>query len=98
MVVAEAAAAGNEMSLSNMVLGFYEEAERERWTEEAADTAAAEDGSDDEGSSSGGGSAESRAFWQEQRSLLHVSSLLHFLLIQKQISVAFFSFVLINYG
>lgn len=69
MVVAEAAAAGNEMSLSNMVLGFYEEAERERWTEEAA--AAAGDGSDDEGSSGGG--AESRAFWQEQRSLLHVS-------------------------
>ncbi|RCV16911.1 hypothetical protein SETIT_3G176300v2 [Setaria italica] len=67
MVVAEAAAAGNEMSLSNMVLGFYEEAERERWTEEAA--AAAGDGSDDEGSSGGG--AESRAFWQEQRSLLH---------------------------
>ncbi|KAF8715771.1 hypothetical protein HU200_026719 [Digitaria exilis] len=59
MVVAESAAAGNEMSLSNMVLGFYEEAERERWPD-----------SDDEGSSTAGG-AESRAFWQEQRSLLH---------------------------
>lgn len=71
MVVAEAAA-GNEMSLSNMVLGFYEEAERERWaTEEAA---AAGDGSDDEGSAGGGGGgAESSAFWEEQRSLLHVS-------------------------
>ncbi|RLN00563.1 uncharacterized protein C2845_PM06G16530 [Panicum miliaceum] len=70
MVVAEAAAAaGNDMSLSSMVLGFYEEAERERWaTEEAA--AAAGDGSDDEGSSGGGG-AESSAFWQEQLSLLH---------------------------
>ncbi|CAN6327587.1 unnamed protein product [Urochloa humidicola] len=68
MVVAEAAA-GNEMSLSNMVLGFYEEAERERWTTEAA---VAGDGSDDEGSSSSTtGSAETRAFWQDQRSLLH---------------------------
>ncbi|RLN30277.1 uncharacterized protein C2845_PM05G31910 [Panicum miliaceum] len=65
MVVAEAAAAaGNEMSLSNMVLGFYEEAERERWAEEAGD------GSDDEGSS-GGAETESSAFWQEQRSLLN---------------------------
>ena len=73
MVVAEAAAAvGNEMSLSNMVLGFYEEAEREKWaTEEAAGGG---DGSDDEGAAGGGGgSAESSAFWQEQRSLLHVS-------------------------
>ncbi|CAL4894462.1 unnamed protein product [Urochloa decumbens] len=67
MVAAEAAAAaGNEMSLSNMVLGFYEEAERERWTTEEAG-----DGSDDEGSSTTGGAAESRAFWQEERSLLH---------------------------
>ncbi|CAL4909154.1 unnamed protein product [Urochloa decumbens] len=73
MVVAEAAAAaGNEMSLSNMVLGFYEEAERETWTTEEAAAAGAGDGSDDEGSSGTiGGAAESRAFWQEQRSLLH---------------------------
>lgn len=71
MVVAESAAAGNEMSLSNMVLGFYEEAERERWPEDAAG-AGAGDGTDDEGSSTAG-AAESRAFWQEQRSLLHVS-------------------------
>ncbi|KAL6610505.1 hypothetical protein ACP70R_040474 [Stipagrostis hirtigluma subsp. patula] len=63
MVVGGEAAAGNEMSLSNMVLGFYEEAERERWPEDAGD------GSDDEGSS--GGAAESRAFWQEQRAQLH---------------------------
>ncbi|XP_062181470.1 uncharacterized protein LOC133885743 [Phragmites australis] len=62
MVVGEAAA-GNEMSLSNMVLGFYEDAERERWPEDPA-----ADGSDDEMSSGG---AESRAFWQEQRSQLH---------------------------
>lgn len=71
MVVAESAAAGNEMSLSNMVLGFYEEAERERWPEDAAG-AGAGDGTDDEGSSTAG-AAESRAFWQEQRSLLQVS-------------------------
>lgn len=64
MVVGEAAAAGgNEMSLSNMVLGFYEEAERERWPEE--------DGDGEEGSEHG--SAESVAFWQEQRAQLHVS-------------------------
>ncbi|TVU20560.1 hypothetical protein EJB05_36774 [Eragrostis curvula] len=67
MVVGEAAAAGNEMSLSNMVLGFYEEAERERyWPEDNAG-----DGSDEEGSSTGGNNAESRAFWQEQHSQLH---------------------------
>ncbi|CAN6359451.1 unnamed protein product [Urochloa humidicola] len=71
MVVAEAAA-GNEMSLSNMVLGFYEEAERERSTTEEAATAGNGDGSDDEGSSSStAGAAESTAFWKEQRSLLH---------------------------
>uniref|UniRef100_A0A0D9WIR8 DUF506 domain-containing protein n=1 Tax=Leersia perrieri TaxID=77586 RepID=A0A0D9WIR8_9ORYZ len=63
MVVVEAAA-GNEMSLSNMVLGFYEEAERERWP----DGTAAGDGSDDEGS--GRGAAESRAFWKEHHSQL----------------------------
>ena len=73
MVAAEAAAAaGNEMSLSNMVLGFYEEAEREKWATEEATGGG--DGSDDEGAAGGGGgSAESSAFWQEQRSLLHVS-------------------------
>jgi hypothetical protein len=60
MVVGEA---DNEMSLSNMVLGFYEDAERERRPEEDA----AADGSDEEGSSS------SRVFWQEQHSRLHVS-------------------------
>ncbi|WVZ99273.1 hypothetical protein U9M48_044601 [Paspalum notatum var. saurae] len=63
MVAAEAAnAAGNEMSLSSMVLGFYEEAERERWPEEEAD----------EGSGTGrGGGTKNSAFWQEQRSRLH---------------------------
>ncbi|KAL6851774.1 hypothetical protein ACP4OV_020338 [Aristida adscensionis] len=68
MVVGGEAAAGSEMSLSNMVLGFYEEAERETWPEEPA--AAAGDGSDDEGSA-GAGNSESRAFWQEQRAQLH---------------------------
>jgi len=89
MVVAEAAAAaGNEMSLSNMVLGFYEEAEREKWaTEEAAGGG---DGSDDEGAAGGGGgSAESSAFWQEQRSRLHVSHF-PFSATRKQISVCLF--------
>ncbi|CAD6333186.1 unnamed protein product [Miscanthus lutarioriparius] len=74
MVVGEAAGGGNEMSLSNMVLGFYEEAEREmRWPEDA--TATAGDGSDDddEGSSPRGGRAESAEFWREQRSLLHAA-------------------------
>ncbi|CAN6337065.1 unnamed protein product [Urochloa humidicola] len=71
MVVAEAAA-GNEMSLSNMVLGFYEEAEMARRTTAEAAAAGNGDGSDDEGSSSSTtGGAESRAFWQEQRTLLH---------------------------
>ncbi|GJN14955.1 hypothetical protein PR202_gb01834 [Eleusine coracana subsp. coracana] len=74
MVVGEAAAAGgNEMSLSNMVLGFYEEgAERERWTDPEED-AGDDGGSDDEGSTGGGrGSAESAAaFWNDQRSQLH---------------------------
>lgn len=75
MVVGEVAAAGgNEMSLSSMVLGFYEEAEREMWPEDAAATTAG-DGSDDddEGSSPSGGRVETAAFWREQRSLLHVS-------------------------
>uniref|UniRef100_A0A0A9DS47 Plant-specific domain TIGR01615 family protein n=1 Tax=Arundo donax TaxID=35708 RepID=A0A0A9DS47_ARUDO len=49
-----------EMSLSNMVLGFFEEADRERWPENV---------DDDEGSS--GDDAESKAFWQAQRSQLH---------------------------
>jgi len=88
MVVAEAAAAaGNEMSLSNMVLGFYEEAEREKWaTEEAAGGG---DGSDDEESGGGSGGAESSAFCQEQRSRLHVSHF-PFSATRKQISVCLF--------
>ncbi|KAE8817628.1 hypothetical protein D1007_04733 [Hordeum vulgare] len=63
MVVAEA---GEEMSLSNMVLGFYEEAERERWPEDDTTTI----GSDDERSGRAG-DAESSAFWAEQLSHLH---------------------------
>ncbi|KAF8751430.1 hypothetical protein HU200_012106 [Digitaria exilis] len=51
-----------EMSLSNMVLGFLEDFERERRPENHHD--------DDEGSS-GGDTAESRAFWQTQHSQLH---------------------------
>ena len=75
MVVGEAAGGGNEMSLSNMVLGFYEEAEREmRWPEDASATAGDGSDDDDEGSSPRGGRAESAEFWREQRSLLHVSS------------------------
>lgn len=66
MVVGEVAA-GSEMSLANMVLGFYEEAEKERWPEDGGGG----DGRDDEGSSGAG----SRAFWQEQHSQLHVSLL-----------------------
>ncbi|KAL6620540.1 hypothetical protein ACP70R_035679 [Stipagrostis hirtigluma subsp. patula] len=67
MVVGGEAAAGSEMSLSNMVLGFYEEAERERCPADGG-VAAGGDDSDDEGSSGGG---ESKAFWQEQRAQLH---------------------------
>lgn len=52
-----------EMSLSNMVLGFMEDFERERRTEN----------DDDEEGSSGGDTAESKAFWQTQHSQLHVS-------------------------
>ncbi|KAL5231823.1 hypothetical protein ABZP36_030599 [Zizania latifolia] len=64
MVVGEVAA-GDEMSLSNMVLGFYEEAERQSWAwPEGGD-------SGDEEGSGHGGAAESRAFWKEQRSQLH---------------------------
>ncbi|XP_006655496.2 uncharacterized protein LOC102702760 [Oryza brachyantha] len=66
MVVEEVAVAGNEMSLSNMVLGFYEEAgDGESWPDGAAGLG--DGGSDDEES----GGAESRAFWKEQRSQLH---------------------------
>ncbi|KAF8696404.1 hypothetical protein HU200_037318 [Digitaria exilis] len=49
-----------EMSLSNMVLGFLEDFERERYPE-----------NDDDEGSSGGDTAESRAFWQTQQSQLH---------------------------
>ncbi|KAB8100213.1 hypothetical protein EE612_030664 [Oryza sativa] len=71
MVVEEAVvAAGNEMSLSNMVLGFYEEAELQ--SSPPGDCAAAagddDDGSDDEGS---GGAAKCRVFWKEQQSQLY---------------------------
>uniref|UniRef100_K3XK01 DUF506 domain-containing protein n=1 Tax=Setaria italica TaxID=4555 RepID=K3XK01_SETIT len=51
----------SEMSLSNMVLGFFEDFERERWPE---------NDDDDEGSS-GGDTAESKAFWRTQHSQLH---------------------------
>jgi len=53
-----------EMSLSNMVLGFLEDFERDQRRPENDD--------DDEGSS-GGDTAESKAFWQTQHSQLHVS-------------------------
>ncbi|KAL6616058.1 hypothetical protein ACP70R_038328 [Stipagrostis hirtigluma subsp. patula] len=52
-----------EMSLSNMVLGFFEEAELERWPEN--------DGGDDDEGSCGGDTAESKAFWETQHSQLH---------------------------
>jgi hypothetical protein len=55
-----------EMSLSNMVLGFFEDFERERWPEK----------DDDEEGSGGGDAAESKAFWQIQHTQLHVSPLL----------------------
>ncbi|CAO2182913.1 unnamed protein product [Urochloa humidicola] len=52
-----------EMSLSNMVLGFFEDFERDqRWAPENDD--------DDEGSGAGD-TAESKAFWKTQRSQLH---------------------------
>ncbi|XP_025816024.1 uncharacterized protein LOC112893078 [Panicum hallii] len=50
-----------EMSLSNMVLGFFEDFERERWPEK----------DDDEEGSGGGDAAESKAFWQIQHTQLH---------------------------
>ena len=56
-----------EMSLSNMVLGFFEDFEREQRPEKEDD--------DDEGSGTGD-AAESKAFWQAQRAQLHVSPLL----------------------
>jgi hypothetical protein len=52
----------SDMSLSNMVLSFFEEGETERWPE-----------NDEEEGSSGGSTAESKAFWQAQHSQLHVS-------------------------
>ena len=55
-----------EMSLSNMVLGFLEDFERDQRRPEN------DDDDDDEGSS-GGDTAESKAFWQTQHSQLHVS-------------------------
>ncbi|CAO1945965.1 unnamed protein product [Urochloa humidicola] len=51
-----------EMSLSNMVLGFFEDFERDQRRPE---------NDDDDESSGGGESAESKAFWQTQRSQLH---------------------------
>uniref|UniRef100_A0A0D9V5K5 Plant-specific domain TIGR01615 family protein n=1 Tax=Leersia perrieri TaxID=77586 RepID=A0A0D9V5K5_9ORYZ len=52
-----------EMSLSNLVLGFFEDAEKEqRWPD---------NGDDDDEGSSGSGNAESKAFWQTQHSQLH---------------------------
>uniref|UniRef100_A0A0E0DU08 Uncharacterized protein n=1 Tax=Oryza meridionalis TaxID=40149 RepID=A0A0E0DU08_9ORYZ len=69
MVVEEAVAAGNEMSLSNMVLGFYEEAELPSSPPGVcAGGGGDDDGSDDEGS---GGAAKCRAFWKEQHSQLY---------------------------
>ncbi|OEL19128.1 hypothetical protein BAE44_0019854 [Dichanthelium oligosanthes] len=56
------AAMDSEMSLSNMVLGFFEEADRERWPEIGGD--------DDEGFS-GGDSTERKTFWRTQHSQLH---------------------------
>lgn len=55
----------SEMSLSNMVLSFLEDAGTERWPENDA-------GDDDDGAG-GGDNAESKAFWQDQHSQLHVS-------------------------
>uniref|UniRef100_A0ACD5VT92 Uncharacterized protein n=1 Tax=Avena sativa TaxID=4498 RepID=A0ACD5VT92_AVESA len=54
----------SDMSLSNMVLSFFEEGETERWPENNDDDEV------DEGSS-GSSTAESRAFWQAQHSQLH---------------------------
>ena len=56
-----------EMSLSNMVMGFFEDFERERRPEK--------DDDEEEGSGAGD-TAESKAFWQAQRTQLHVSPLL----------------------
>lgn len=55
----------SEMSLSNMVLSFLEDAGTERWP--------ANDGGDDDDGA--GDDAESKAFWQAQHSQLHVSPL-----------------------
>ncbi|XP_048546159.1 uncharacterized protein LOC125525187 [Triticum urartu] len=66
MVVAEA---GDERSLSNMVLGFYEEADRERRPED--ETTVGDGGCSDDERAGGGAAAESSAFWAEQLSHLH---------------------------
>ncbi|XP_062206845.1 uncharacterized protein LOC133908724 [Phragmites australis] len=55
-------AVDSEMSLSNMVLGFFEDVERDRRPE---------NDDDDESSSGGGDAAESKAFWETQHSKLH---------------------------
>uniref|UniRef100_A0ACD5VL05 Uncharacterized protein n=1 Tax=Avena sativa TaxID=4498 RepID=A0ACD5VL05_AVESA len=53
----------SDMSLSNMVLSFFEEGETaERWPE---------NNDEEEEGSSGSSTAESRAFWQAQHSELH---------------------------
>ncbi|KAL6845150.1 hypothetical protein ACP4OV_024645 [Aristida adscensionis] len=62
MVVEEAM--DGELSLSNMVLSFYEEAEAERWPEN-------DEEEEEEEGSSGGESAVSKAFWEAQRLQLH---------------------------
>ncbi|WVZ68852.1 hypothetical protein U9M48_017737 [Paspalum notatum var. saurae] len=61
-MVMEDATTDGEMSLSNMVLGFFEDFERERRPEN--------DDDEDEGSSAGD-TAESKTFWQTQHSQLH---------------------------
>ena len=65
------AEAGDEMSLSNMVRGFYEEADRERWPED--ETSVGDGDCSDDERAGGGAAAESSAFWAEQLSHLHVS-------------------------
>jgi hypothetical protein len=65
MVMEEAV--DGEMSLSNMVLGFMEDFERDHQRR-------LENDDDDDEGSSGGDTAESKAFWQTQHSQLHVSA------------------------
>ncbi|XP_021313520.1 uncharacterized protein LOC8075566 isoform X2 [Sorghum bicolor] len=62
MVMEEAV--DGEMSLSNMVLGFMEDFERDHQRR-------LENDDDDDEGSSGGDTAESKAFWQTQHSQLH---------------------------